>query len=575
MPTFFSRWLILFLLSPFCMAQQGLAPTTNNFLPQQTLTGNNSSFLPVDEAFQLTTELTDTGALYLNWRIADGYYLYKHMFKFTVIKGGEPQILHPKLKDGLKTHDEYFGDVEIYYQGTDLLLEQLPKTATSLSITSQGCADAGLCYPPQTQTFAINLEQGSMSAADEISGATHQSTTAKTGTSTSPIAILLAAVAGGLILNLMPCVFPVLSLKVLGFANDHQHKQYLHGLSYGAGVVASFVGIALLLISLRSAGQAIGWGFQLQVPWFVAMLAYLFFAMGLSLSGLVEFGGNWMNVGSSLTRISGYHGSFFTGVLATVVASPCTAPFMGSALGFAATQPTSTALLIFAALGLGMAMPVILLSCSPGLLKRMPKPGPWMEHFKQWLAFPLYATAIWLAWVVGNQIGINGMTAVISGCLLLALALWLWNGKTLSRSIAAIAAAIALAILSSPLLEPHSENDSKDWIDYQSEELNKRRNQGQAVFLNVTADWCITCLTNEKLVLASHDVQQAMIDNRVSYMKADWTNPSTEITALLEEFGRNGVPLYVYFPPTANSEGIVLPQLLRSDTLLRLFSGDQ
>ncbi len=533
-----------------------------------------AQFLPVDQAFQLQPEFFD-GTLYLNWRITDGYYLYKHQFQFSAVDGDQRQPLQATLPTGLASEDDYFGPVEIYYQQASVKLGPLPDQPFTLAVTSQGCADAGLCYPPQTAYFVVDSQAQTVDAS--IAAA---STSPKPVTDSAPASkpgtlalMALLAFCGGLILNLMPCVFPVLSLKVLGFAHDHQHSQAVHGLSYGAGVVISFIAVALLLLSLRDAGQAVGWGFHLQSPWFVALLAYLFFVMGLSLSGLVEFGGNWMNVGSSLTRISGYHGSFFTGVLATVVASPCTAPFMGSALGFAATQPANTALLIFVALGLGMATPVMLLSCSPRLLRAMPKPGAWMEHFKQLLAFPLYATAVWLCWVVGKQTGVNGMTAVLSGCVILALALWLWNGGKLRRIACLLSAALALSLLASPLLQQQRATAEPDasWLQYSPSKLTELQQQGQPVFLNVTADWCITCLANEKLVLGRDDLQQAMTERGINYMKADWTNYDPAITELLARFDRNGIPLYVFFPADRNSPPQVLPQLLSLSTLEQAF----
>ena len=534
-------------------------------------------FLPVDQAFQLAMEFTPSGSLYLNWQITEGYYLYKHAFKFELVENGQTTPLSPTLSDGIKTEDEYFGPVEIYYHHASVEITELPDQETTLAVTSQGCADAGLCYPPQTIYLKVNAGTKTLSEPSKTPPTQSESTTA----SLSKILWMsLLAMAGGIILNVMPCVFPVLSLKVMGFANDHQHSTKAHGLAYGAGVVASFVAIALLMISLRSAGESLGWGFQLQSSWFVALLVYLFLVMGLSLSGMMEFGGSWMNVGSSLTRISGYQGSFFTGILATVVASPCTAPFMGSALGFAATQTTGNAIVIFAALGAGMALPVVLLSFSPHLMKLMPKPGSWMDSFKQFLAFPLYATAIWLCWVIGKQTGVNGMSAVLVGCLLIALALWfwdrkgLWSSKLLRRLIAIACAALAFSILNSPLLSNDIKETAinKDWEYYSPEQLSSLRKQGQKVFLNVTADWCITCLANERLVLSSETIAEAMKANNIIYMKADWTNYDPAITELLKQFNRNGIPLYVYFSNRTGSQPIVLPQLLTTETVIQTFN---
>jgi thiol:disulfide interchange protein DsbD len=381
---------------------------------------------------------------------------------------------------------------------------------------------------------------------------------------------LLGALVGGAILNLMPCVFPVLSLKVLSFANHRDQSQAMHGAVYTIGVVTSFVAVAAVLLALKAGGSAVGWGFQLQQPWFVGALAYLFFAMGLSLSGFWEFGGRWLNFGGTLAARSDYTGSFFTGVLATVVASPCTAPFMASALGFAITQPAPQALAVFATLGFGMALPVLVLCLQPRLLARMPRPGNWMVRLKQALAFPLYATTIWLAWIVGRQAGATAMAALLLGALLLALALWLWRFAPLARVLAAISLVGAIGILGSGLLANRSATTASaqpaDEEPYSAAKLDELRRSGTPVFLNMTADWCITCLANEKVALSRDTVKQAFRDHSVTYLKGDWTQYDPAITELLARFGRNGVPLYVFYP--ANGEPVVLPQLLTPDTVI-------
>ena len=527
------------------------------------------TFLAVDQAYQLNTEFEGEGKLRLNWQIADDYYLYKHSFKFQLLHNGKPIKLSTSISPGLKKHDEYFGDVEVYYQYADVDLSGIPnQRELNLQVTSQGCADAGLCYPPRKQYFSINSQQNLITEIDAPNRATgsndagNQSTTNK---STLAYAILFALL-GGAILNLMPCVFPVLSLKVLGFANDKNHNQALHGLSYTAGVVLSFIAVAGLMISLKAAGEAVGWGFQLQTPWFVAALAYLFFVMGLSLSGYVELGGGWMGFGGKLTGGAGYSSSFFTGILATVVASPCTAPFMGSALGYAVNQNAATALFVFAALGLGMALPVLILSYSPKLLSKLPKPGAWMDQLKQLLAFPLFGAALWLCWVVGKQTGANGMLAVLAGCLLLTIAIWFWQQGLVRRLLSAATAALAISLLSSSLLSTTTAQDNRDWQAYSPETLSLLRSQGQPVFINLTADWCITCLANEKLTLSTDIVQQAFKDHGVLYLKGDWTNYDANITSLLEQHQRTGVPLYLLYPP--QGEAIILPQLLSAKDVL-------
>ncbi len=541
-------------------------------------------FLPVEQAYQLDTALLDD-TLVLHWEIAGGYYLYRHQFRFVAEPGGE---LAATLPAGLRKVDEYFGEIEAYYGEVEATLPGLPAHPFNLAVTSQGCADAGLCYPPRTQHFRVDRAAGMVTplAAAPASSPTNAVFADDTALPDGApwqlgtwLLMLLAAAAGGVVLNLMPCVFPVLSLKVLGFANSRDHHPGLHALSYGVGVVLSFLLIAALLLVLRSAGSAVGWGFQLQQPWFVGAMTYLFFALGLSLSGFWTLGGSWMGAGGALAGSGGYGGSFFTGVLACLVASPCTAPFMGGALGYAVTQPAPVALAVFAALGIGMALPVMLLTVSPGLLKRLPKPGMWMERLKQALAFPLYATAIWLAWVVGRQGGANAMALLLGGALLMTLALWLWRFGWIARTIAAASLALALALLANPLLNsgpsPNSgslPSDSAaavtagDWQPYDAAKLAELRAAGRPVFLNATADWCITCLANERVTLSSARVRDTFRQRDIIYMKADWTHYDAAITALLGEFGRSGVPLYVFYPAAGKPR--LLPQLLTPDLVL-------
>lgn len=532
----------------------------------------NDEFLPVEQAYQLQVDVIDDHLL-LHWDIAEGYYLYRHQFDFAVADGGK---LAADLPAGKGKEDEYFGHVEVYYHNLDVKLTGFPVTAFTLQVSSQGCADAGLCYPPRTELFRVDPVARTVAVlATPKPGTVAPATTPASAPPAAPgllgwASLLLGALLGGAILNLMPCVFPVLSLKVLSFANHRDQSQAVHGVVYTIGVVTSFVAVAAVLLALKAGGSAVGWGFQLQQPWFVGALAYLFFAMGLSLSGFWEFGGRWLNFGGTLAARSDYTGSFFTGVLATVVASPCTAPFMASALGFAITQPAPLALAVFATLGFGMALPVLLLCLQPRLLARMPRPGNWMIRLKQALAFPLYSTTIWLAWIVGRQAGATAMAALLLGALLLALALWLWRFAPLARLIAAVALVGAIGILGSGLLANRSGTaaveQSRDWEPYSAAKLDELRRSGKPVFLNMTADWCITCLANEKVALSRDAVKQAFRDHGVTYLKGDWTQYDPAITELLARFGRNGVPLYVFYP--AGGEPVVLPQLLTPDTVI-------
>ena len=534
-------------------------------------------FLPVEEAYQVDIEAREDHSLRVWWQIADAYYLYRHRFTFKLTDEQGEVPLAVELPAGLQREDEYFGEVEVYYDHADILLapERPTVGVVTLALGSQGCADAGLCYPPQVQYFTVDFSAGSVSASEPPGRAAalpvRQTTrSGDTGAGTL-LYMLLLAFLGGAILNLMPCVFPILSLKVLSFARSSEHDRHLHSWLYTAGVIASFVLVAALLILLQQAGQAIGWGFQLQSPGFVIALAYLFVAMGLSLSGLVEFGGSLMNTGSGLANRGGLSGSFFTGVLAVVVASPCTAPFMGTALGFALGQPPQVALLVFVALGAGMAAPLLLLGYSGAARRWLPKPGAWMDTLKQLLAFPLYATAIWLLWVAGRQTGVNTMAAALSGALLLALGLWLWRHGKWSK---ALALACVLAAFGLGSWRATDENgagsaglaDGK--VAWSAQAVAELRAAGTPVFVDVTADWCITCKANESAVLLSADVTAAFAAAGVVYMVADWTNYDADIAAFLRRHNRNGIPLYLMYPADPDLEPLLLPQLLTRGTVL-------
>jgi len=377
------------------------------------------------------------------------------------------------------------------------------------------------------------------------------------------------AFLGGLILNAMPCVFPILSLKVLSFATGDPAEHRRHGLAYLSGVVCSFLLIAAVLISLQSAGRWVGWGFQLQSTTFVVALAYLFTLMGLSLSGLVLFGGRWMNLGAGLATAPGARGSFFTGVLAVVVASPCTAPFMGSALGYALTQPPVNALGVFAALGVGMATPMVAISSSDLARRILPKPGAWMETLKQLMAFPLYLTAVWLLWVAGKQAGVDTMAAAGAGLILLAMGLTLLSGGSIARISGVICIVVAVWLAGIRGDPGSAAGMSREGVvAWSPEALAALRAQGRPAFVDVTADWCITCLANEQAVLFTDEMTQAFADAGVTYMVADWTNYDPVIGAFVREHGRNGIPLYVLYSGDPRVPPLMLPQLLTEGMLL-------
>jgi len=383
--------------------------------------------------------------------------------------------------------------------------------------------------------------------------------------------ILLFALSGGLLLNIMPCVFPILSLKALQIVQSAAQTPAVvrsNGVAFTLGVLFSFAMIAALLLLLRTSGEAVGWGFQLQSPAFVLVLAWLLFAMGLLFSGLWSFGENFMGLGQQLTTRRGVLGAFFTGVLAVIVATPCTAPFMGAALGYALSQSNVTALLIFIVLGFGMALPWLLISFWPGLSNRLPKPGAWMELTKQILAFPLYATVAWLLWVLSQQVDQASLLVAFMSLVLLSFFLWCWQKlRTNTRLIyKAVLVLLLILTLAATLGQQHapasaSHQTDGDWQAYDPVRLNELQRNGQAVLVNFTAAWCITCLVNEKVAISRPTVQSQLREQGVVYMKADWTNKDPRITEMLNRYGRNGVPLYLLFPGNGQ-DALVLPNIL-------------
>lgn len=377
---------------------------------------------------------------------------------------------------------------------------------------------------------------------------------------------LLGAFLGGLLLNLMPCVFPILSIKVLGFVGGDRSSAALrrHGVAFGAGVLVSFWVLAGALLAFRAAGAGLGWGFQLQSPALVAALAGLMVALALNLLGVFEIGARLAGVGGRLDRGQGLGGAFGSGVLAVVVATPCTAPFMGAALGYALAQPPALALAVFTMLGVGMALPYVLLSVFPAWTDRLPRPGPWMVTLRGALAFPLLATAVWLVWVFARQVGPDGAALLLMALVALGLAAWLAGrartGWGRTAAALAVGAGLGLGGVATRGEAPQAAIADEAWAPYSAEALAALRAEGRPVFVDVTAAWCLTCQVNERTALAAASVREAFEEADVALVKADWTSRDPEITAFLDGFGFAGVPLYVYFPP--GGEPRVLPATL-------------
>ena len=372
---------------------------------------------------------------------------------------------------------------------------------------------------------------------------------------------LLGALIGGLVLNLMPCVFPVLAIKVLGFTQhaDDRRAHRTSGLAYTAGVVLSFLALGALMLALRAAGQQLGWGFQLQSPAVVAALTVLFTVIGLNLAGVFEFGSFLPSRLATLEARNPVANSFLTGMLAVAVASPCTAPFMGASLGLAVGLPAVQALLIFAAIGLGMALPYLAASWWPAVARLLPKPGAWMDTFKKFMAFPMFGTAVWLLWVLGQQTGIDGAGALLALLVVLALVLWALGLTGRTRIVLASFSIAAGALLASAIgpnvikmaeaATPVAETPGARWQPWSAERVQTALGAGQPVFVDFTAAWCVTCQYNKKTTLASAEVLSAMDAAKVQTFRADWTRRDAAITAELQKLGRSGVPVYVLQAP--------------------------
>lgn len=389
-------------------------------------------------------------------------------------------------------------------------------------------------------------------------------------------AAALFAVLGGLILNLMPCVFPILAMKAASLAGhgEDQAEARQQGLAFGVGSVLTFLALAGGLIALKAAGSAIGWGFQLQSPAVVAVLALLMLTVALNLSGLFEVGTSLQGAGTGLASKGGAAGAFFTGALAVVVAAPCTAPFMGPALGWALTQTPAEALTVFLFLGLGFAAPFVLVAYAPGLLSRLPRPGAWMETFRKALAFPMYGAAAWLAWVLAQQAGPDELAKLFAAALVVALAAWLIGmaqRRARSGGAATVTVMIAFMLATASVAAvawPQDKAAELPTEAYSPTRLAELRAEGRPVFVNYTAAWCVSCQVNDKVALSAHAVAQAFARHKVAYLKADWTKRDGAIAAELASHGRAGVPLYLVYG-TSGGEGAILPSILTPDIVIK------
>jgi thiol:disulfide interchange protein/DsbC/DsbD-like thiol-disulfide interchange protein len=529
--------------------------------PEASLIRASVAALPAP--YEGTASLTDLGVgglqlILKGIEIDTTAYFFPHEIKTgAIVDSAQPQEL-VRSKDG-------YG----------LSLVKSPSFPPDLKGPVDGVLVVGKGRDAKSYQVAAAFEATPAGALPLASSEPPENTVPPSGGSIGLWLALIMALAGGLILNLMPCVFPILSMKALGLIEasySDGKAARAHGLWYGGGVIISFLALAGGLIALKSAGIAAGWGFQLQNPAIVVGLAILMVMIGFNLLGFFEIGGALQNIGGSASHTQGAHGSFLTGILAVVVAAPCTAPFMGAALGFAATQAAPISLLIFAALGLGFALPFVGLTFMPSLLRALPKPGPWMVRLREALAFPMFATAIWLIWVASAQAGQAGVLAALVGVLGSGAAVWCLRAwpNAAGKFIAALVGLGSL-IWAIQHVQVAGKTDATQqtaapnaWSEQAVAELQA---QGKTVFVNFTADWCVTCKVNEVNVFADSEVRAALSGEKAAYLVADWTRRDDDIAKALTSHGRVGVPLYLVYKPDADTPQI-LPQILTSKVIL-------
>lgn len=525
--------------------------------------------------------------------------------RYGLSKTGDPTLLVEAK--GLKP--DTIGDIYFFPAEWGPIATMAKQTAT---VTPEGIriplkkGDAKSAMPAQLAGTLVLTEKtadGSVRQAFDLSAkldpafvpaATGSLANAVGAEQLSLLQALAFALLGGLILNLMPCVFPVLAMKAAAFARLAGHarsEMRRDGLAYTAGVLVSFAAMAGVLIALRSTVGEVSWGFQFQSPVFSLLIAYLFFVVGLNLSGVFEVGNRLAGVGQGLVSRGGTTGAFFTGVLAVIVATPCTAPFMAAALGFALSQPAPATVAVLLAMGLGLALPYLALSMTPALQRLMPRPGPWMDRLRQFLAFPMYASAVWMIWVLTQQTGADGVLYALGGMILIAFAIWLlrlgsgasagtWARRGLAAAAVLLAFAATLKLDDSPATAasasggPNAGVSFEGWERFSRARMAEAVAAGKPVFVDFTAAWCITCLVNERVALEVPAVRRAFEQAGVVKLKGDWTNRDAEISGVLKELGRAGVPLYLFWAPGADRPKI-LPQVLTEQLILSELSSIQ
>jgi len=522
--------------------------------------------LPPEQAFQFEAIVNTPNELLLRFTPAPGYYLYRDKTKIDIVSENGSVVAGELQWPPAKSHkDEHFGDVAVFFDLVEVKLPLQLKDSKahdiSLKASYIGCQENGICYPPMKREIALSIPAGGKTGMTSALATTSSFNTAEW------LQALAFALLTGLILNLMPCVLPILSLKVLSVLDggSSRMKAGKKAIWYTLGVIISFAIVGFIVIALRHQGKDVSWGFLLQQPTMVAGLALAMLTIGLSLSGVFQIGAGLAGVGQKLTENSGPSGDFFTGVLAVVVASPCTAPFMAVPLAFAFAAPPMAALSIFVTMGIGLALPFLLIAFVPALAKLLPKPGAWMETLKQVLAFPMYLTAGWLVSVLAGQRGSSGVLWILAGATSLAFALWLWERTRYSEKKFARVFVLAGLLVSAYSVYTFNHVPEKK-LAYSAEAIANLQKNNRQVFVNMTADWCITCKANEAAVFSRPAFKKLLEETNTVYMVGDYTNVDPEITKFLDLHKSVGVPLYVVYS-RKHPEGKVLPTIMTASLI--------
>ncbi len=508
----------------------------------------------------------------LRFQLAPGWHTYGR----DPGDAGIPPDFAWTLPEGTKTGEIVWPATETFKEGplttygyTGNVVLAVPATGPGpVRLHTNWLVCNNICVPEEAD-FSLDLPVGVVATSAQASLFPVVEARVAAGEPMAIWRVIGAALLGGLILNLMPCVFPVLAMKAMAIArlsSEARSVARAQAAGYALGVVLSFVAIGGAVLALRSLGHAVGWGFQFQSPVFVAVIGWVLFAVGLNLSGVFEIGGSVVGAGQSLTLRRGFAGSFFSGALAVLVATPCTAPFMSVALAAALTASPVETLLIFASLGVGLAAPIVALEMLPGVARLIPRPGRWMIVFKQALAFPMYAATAWLAWVISQQAGADGVLAMAGGMVLIGMAAWSMGLGRWGRGVA-LASVIAAGFLLTTVSPAPAAVEQASGERFTAARLASLRAEGRPVFVNLTAAWCVTCLVNERVALAPAEVREAFDKLGVARLTGDWTRQDPEISAFLAQQGRDGVPLYLFYP--AGGKPVqVLPQILTPSTVL-------